>query len=92
MSTLTAERLTLAYDKRVVVDGLDLVVQTPGLPQVTQRLGVNRKKAHRRAVFGGHVGDGGTVGERHGGEPGTVELDELTHDTLLPEHLRDDKC
>ncbi len=47
------------------------------------------KEAAGRAVFGGHVGEGRAVGDRHRVEAGPVEFDELADDALLAQHLGD---
>ncbi len=47
------------------------------------------EEAHRRAVFRGHVGDGGAVHDRQRRGAGTEELDELADDLGLAQQLRD---
>ncbi len=41
---------------------------------------VNAEKAHGRTVFGGHVSDGGAVGQAEGFGTGAVEFDEFADD------------
>nr|GFD52665.1 hypothetical protein [Tanacetum cinerariifolium] len=41
------------------------------------------------AIFGRHVGDGRTIGERHRGEARAEELDEAADHALGAEHLGD---
>jgi len=62
-----------------------------GAPQVVQGFLVHREEAHGRPVLGRHVGDGGPVGQAQLAEARAVELDELVHDALLAQHLRDGK-
>ena len=73
----------------VRLDELHLVRRATGELEVAQRLLIHREDAHRGAVFGGHVADGRAVGERQGGDPRAVELDELPHHPLLAQHLGD---
>ncbi len=47
------------------------------------------KKPQVAPYSGRHVADGGAVGQRHVGEAGAEELDELADDALLAQHLRD---
>ena len=65
------------------------VFRAAGELQVLDRLVVDREEAHRRAVLGRHVRDGGAVGQGERGEPRPEELDELPDDALLPEDLGD---
>ena len=73
----------------VFLDQRDAAFRTAGHGQVADRLAVDREEAAGRAVFGRHVADRGAVGERHVGEAGTEELDELADHAFLAQHLRD---
>ncbi len=55
--------------------------------EVVQRLRVDREETAGRAVFGGHVGEGRAVGDRHRVEAGAVELDEFADHPLPAQHL-----
>ncbi len=50
---------------------------------------VDRKKAHRRAVLGCHVADGGAIGNGETGRAFAEKLDEFAHHFLLTQHFRD---
>jgi len=60
-----------------------------GEVQIVDRFLVDREEAAGGAVFGRHVGDRRTVGQRQRVEAGAVELDEFVDDTLLAQQLRD---
>ena len=64
-------------------------VVAAGLAQIAQRFAVNREKAAGRPILGGHVGDGGPVGQRQAVQPLAVEFHELVHHALLAQHLHD---
>ncbi len=70
-------------------DELDLVFAASGEAEIGERLRVDGEEAHRRAVFGRHVGDRGAVGKREARKPRAVELDEFSDDAFLAQHLRD---
>ena len=72
-----------ALQLRVSVDQGDTLGAAAGEAQVGQRFGIHREEAHRGAVFGSHVGDGGAVGKREARKPGAVELDELSRRRLF---------
>ena len=55
--------------------------------EVAHRLGIHREEPHRRAVLRCHVRDRSPVGQAERAEARPVELDELVHHALLPEHL-----
>ena len=57
--------------------------------QIIHAFGVNREEAHRRAVFGRHVGDGRAVHHRQRRRAGAEKFDELADDLRLAQHLRD---
>ena len=59
------------------------------LTEVVEGLIVDREEAHRGAVFRGHVGDRGAVGEREGLGAFAEELDELADDLGLAEDFRE---
>ena len=72
----------------VFLDEVDERRGAAGEEEVLERPVVDRKEAGRGAVLGGHVRNGGAVGDRHRREPRAVELDELPDDPLLSQHLR----
>jgi hypothetical protein len=82
-------RAEQALGRVVVAHELDLRLVAAGLPQVRERLLVDREEADRRAVLGRHVRDGRAVGEGHRAHALAPELDELLDDALLAQHLRD---
>ena len=55
--------------------------------KVADRFGVHGEKPAGRAVFRGHVGDGGAVRQRQVVETIAVELHELPHHAVLAQHL-----
>src|SRR5207245_9019179 len=57
---------------------LHLLLRPAGELEVAQGLLIHREDPHGGAVLGRHVADGRAVGEGQGGDPGTVELDELS--------------
>ena len=57
--------------------------------EVGQRLAVDREEAAGRAIFRGHIGDRGAIGDRHRIEARAVELDEFADHALLAQHLGD---
>ena len=61
----------------------DVLFGAAGEAEILQGFLVDGEDAAGGAVFGGHVGDGGAVGERDFGEAGAVELDELADDAVL---------
>jgi hypothetical protein len=73
----------------VRLDQGDVPVLAAGEAQVAQRLLVDREDRAGRAVLGAHVADRRAVGQRHRGDAGPVELDELPDDTVLAQHLGD---
>ncbi len=60
-----------------------------GEGEVAAGLRVDREETTGRAVLGGHVGDGGAVGEAQVRQARAVELDKLTDNTLFAQHLHD---
>ena len=58
-------------------------------PEVLDGLLVHGAESHGGSVLGSHVGDGGPVREAQVLVSGSVELHELSDDTLLPEHVDD---
>ena len=57
--------------------------------EVAKRLLVHREDPDSGAILGSHVADRRPVRQGQRRDPGTVELDELADDSLLPEHLGD---
>src|SRR5271165_6765369 len=55
--------------------------------EIAQRLFINREDAAGGAVLGAHVGDGGAVSESEIAQAGPEELDELSYDAFLAQHL-----
>ena len=70
-------------------DELDLILAARGEAKIRERFGVNGEEAHRRAVFGRHIGDRGAVGKREARKTGAVEFDEFSDDAFFAQHLRD---
>lgn len=76
-------RLRIGFDKR------DTVLGATGHGQIVDGLVVNREEAAGSAIFGTHIADGGTVGQRHRIEAGAEEFDEFGNHALLAQHLHD---
>ena len=74
---------------RIGLDQRDAAFGAAGHGEIADRLGIDREEAAGRAVFRRHVADRRAVGERHVGEAGAEELDELADHALLAQHLRD---
>ena len=72
----------------VLVEG-DVLLGAAGGAKVVRALLVDGEEAHGRPVFGGHVGDGGTVYQRERGGTRAEELHEFTDHLGLAEHLGD---
>ena len=72
----------------VLVEG-DLLLSTARGAEVVDAFVIDGEEAHGRAVFGGHVGDGGAVHQRQRGGARAEELHEFADDLGLAEHLRD---
>ena len=64
-------------------------VAPTGEAQVADRLVVHREVRRGRAVLRAHVRERRAVGEGERGEAVAEELDELPHDAVAPEHLRE---
>ena len=60
-------------------------------PEIVQRSLVHREETARCTVFRGHVGDGGSVGQREGFHARTKEFYKLPNNTVLTKHLDDTK-
>ena len=71
----------------VRADPLDHRLLAPGERQIRQRLLVNRKNAHRRPVFRGHVGESRPVGQAQLAQARAVKLDEFANHAVRAEHL-----
>src|SRR6218665_1788640 len=65
----------------------DLVLAATRALEVGDGFFVDRKEAHRGAVLGRHVGDGGAVGQRQRARAGAEELDELAHHLVLAQQF-----
>ena len=74
---------------RVGFDEADVIFAAAGEAEVGERFGVDGEEAHRRAIFGRHIGDGGAVGEGEAREAGAVEFDEFSDDAFFAQHFRD---
>ena len=59
----------------------------PGIAQVTQGFIVDGKEAAGGAIFGGHIGDGGTICQRQAVQPVAPELHEFANHAVLAQHL-----
>ena len=57
--------------------------------QVVERHLVDREHRRGRAVFRAHVAERGAIGNRQVRKAGSVELDELANDAVLPQPLGD---
>ncbi len=73
----------------VGLDQVHVVVVPAGEAQVVEGHLVDGEDGAGGPVLGGHVADGGPVGQRHGGHAGAVELDELAHHAVLAEQVGD---
>ncbi len=60
-----------------------------GGAQIAQGFAINGKKAASGAIFRGHIGDGGPVGQRQHVQPASVKLDKFTHHALFAQHFDD---
>ena len=69
-------------------DQRDLVFLTPGQAQVSQRLVIDPEEPASRAVFRGHVGERGAVGQAQFGQARTVIFHKPADDALGAQHLR----
>ena len=69
------------------LDQIDLFFIATGQTQVGQGFCINRENAAGRTIFRGHVGDGGTIGQRQVIQPIAEEFDEFTHDPVLAQDL-----
>ena len=83
-----ARRAEHALSLVVRLDQFDFGSRSSGASHEAQRFIIDGEEAHRRAVFGSHVGQRRAIGERHRLEAGAVELDELSNDAVLPQSLR----
>ena len=70
-------------------EGVALLAGATGRAQVIDRLRIDRKVSHGRAVLGRHVADRGAIRQRQRGGAFAVELDKFPHDFLRPQHLGD---
>jgi len=66
-----------------------MLLGASGFAQVIHRLGIHREKAHGRAIFGGHVGNGGPIHHRERSCSGAVEFDKLADDFGFAQHFGD---
>ena len=85
-------RLVRAPEALLLAVGLDQLHEllvAARAAQVAERLSVYGEERARRPELGGHVGDGGPVGERELAQSLAVELDELADHAVGPEHLGD---
>ena len=74
---------------RVAFDQRDVGVRPARFAQIGQRLLVNRKEAHGRAVVGGHIGNQGPIGHFHRRQGRPEELDELIDHAFGAKYFRD---
>ena len=80
-----------ALGTRVCLHQRDLRFVAAGEAQVLDALRIDGEDAAGRSVLGGHVRDGGAIGERQVVEPVAVELDELADHALRAKHLHHGK-
>ena len=73
----------------VVLDGAAEFLGSTGTSEIVDRFAVDGEEAHGGSVFGGHIGDGGAVGEAEGLGSGAVELDEFSDDAVGAEDFGD---
>lgn len=66
----------------------DFLFVAPGEAQVVERFFVNREKAHRRAVFRSHVGNGRAIGERERCRAFAEKFDKFADDLRRAENFR----
>ena len=66
---------------------LDECFRTPGESHVAESFIVHGEEPNRRAVLGRHVGDRGSVGQRHAVQALAVEFNEFIHDAAGAQHL-----
>ena len=67
----------------------NLLVGTPGEAEIGQSFLVDGKDAACRAIFGGHVADSGSIGEREIPQSRNEILDELADNAVLSQDFRD---
>ena len=65
----------------------NLVFRTAGQTQIIERLVINAKEATGRAIFGRHVGERRTVGQRQGRKAGAIIFDKAANHALGAQHL-----
>ena len=73
----------------IVFKRLTMLVRATGGSQIIDRLLVDGEVAHRRAVLGRHVGDGGSVHHRQHLRARPVKLHELADHLRRAQHLGD---
>ena len=74
---------------RVGFDEADLIFAAAGEAEIGERFRVDGKEAHRRAIFGRHICDGGAVGKSEAREACAVELDEFSDDAFFAQNFGD---
>ena len=72
----------------VTLDQVHQLGAAPGVAQIAQRLFIHWEKAHGRAIFRRHVGNGGAVSQAHAAHAIAVKLDELADDAFGAQDLR----
>ena len=72
---------------KVLLHQLNVSLITAGDAQVLHSTVVNGEVAHSCTVFGGHVSDSGSVSQAELLDTWSEELDELSNNTALSEHL-----
>ena len=82
-------RIEQALRLAVRLDQLDLALAASRQPQISERLIVDRKISHRRAVLGRHVAERRAIGHRQRLEARPEIFDELADHAFLAQHLRD---
>ena len=75
----------------VVSNRLYVLRISPGVAEVLKRFFIDGEKAHRRAIFGRHVGDRRSIGRVEICRPFAKIFNELPYHIGLPKHLGDTK-
>lgn len=72
---------------KILLNHIDTMLLSSDQVQVLHGLVVNWEEAHSCTVLGGHVSNGGSVSEGEISAARSKELNELSNDTTLAEHI-----